>query len=328
VRKFRKSKFLALLVLSLLVVLPLMAGHESAEASGRRVRLIIGTGGVAGSYYPTGGALARVWTKYIDNVSVSAQSTGASIENTRLLEDGEIELGLTQTDLAEYAINAQHMFRTPSKHLTTIASLFAEHIMIFVDRDSDIKSVADLKGKRVSVGSQGSGGLVNSQQIFSLWGITFDDIRPLYLTNVDAVDRMKDGLLDAIFVTTASPNAAFQDLAISRNVRLLGFSDDDLARIRQEFPFFKDIVIPAGTYQGQEQDIKTVAVRAVLAVRDDLDEEIVYNLTKVLWENKKELSDMMVKLSEMDPEDPVQGITIGVHPGAVRYYKEKGVWKQ
>ncbi len=319
---------MSLFLLSCLAILSLMGGFNPAEAASKKVRLIIGTGGVAGSYYPTGGAMARIWTKYIDDVSVSAQSTGASIENTRLLEDGEIELALTQTDLAEYAVKGQHMFKTPSKHMMALASLFPEHIMIFVPQDSDIKTVADLKGKKVSVGSQGSGGLINSDQVFGQWGVTFKDITPLYLTNVDAVDRMKDGLLDAVFVTTASPNAAFQDLCVSKNVRLLSFTDEDLKNLTVKYPFFKIVTIPAGTYNGQEKDVKTIAVRAVLAVRDDLDENIVYNLTKSLWENKKELTEMMVKLSDMDPADPVKGVTIDVHPGSIKYYKEKGVWKQ
>lgn len=322
-----KKMYVVLFLLSCLVMFSLVTGFNPALAAAKKVRLIIGTGGVAGSYYPTGGAMARIWTKYIDDLSISAQSTGAAIENTRLLEDEEIELGLTQTDLAEYAIKGQHMFKTPSKHLMALASLFPEHIMIFVAEDSDIKSVADLKGRKISVGSQGSGGLINSAQVFGEWGITFNDFDPLYLTNVDAVDRMKDGLLDAVFVTTASPNASFQDLCVSKNVRLLTFSDDDLKNLTTKYPFFKIVTIPAGTYNGQKNDVKTIAVRAVLAVRDDLDESVVYNLTKVLWEHKKELTEMMAKMGDMDPDDPVKGVTIDVHPGAVKYYKEIGVWK-
>ena len=317
----------------IVAVLALLGGSilltpEITEASQGKYRLIIGTGGVSGSYYPTGGALARVWSKYIDDVSVSAQSTGASLENTKLLDKSEIELGLTQTDLIEYAVKGEEMFQKKYSNLQVIASLFPEHINIFVGKDSGINSIADLKGKKVSVGSQGSGGLVNSRQIFSIFGLTFKDIKPLYLTNIDAVDRMKDGLLDAIFVTTAAPNATYQDLCIARDVKVISFTKEELEKIISKYPFFREAVIPKDAYHGQDEDIHTVAVRAVIAVRDDMPEEVSYNLTKVMWEKRDELIEMMAKLKGMDPEYPVKGVTVPVHPGAVKYYKEAGVWKE
>lgn len=297
-----------------------------AEAANTH-QLIIGTGGVSGSYYPTGGALARVWTKYIDDVSASAQATGASLENTKLLDKAEIELGLTQTDLIQYAVSGEEMFTKKYSNLQVIASLFSEHIHLFVRRDSGIKTIADLKGKKVAVGSQGSGPLVNSRQIFEIFGVTFKDFTPLYLTNIDAVDRMKDGLLDAIFTTTAAPNATYQDLCIAKDVELYSFTEEELKKIVTRYPFFKEIVIPQDAYHGQNQDINTVAVRAVIAVRDDLSEDVAYNLTKVMWEKRGELVEMMAKLNQMDPEDPVKGVTVPVHKGSVKYYKEAGVWK-
>ena len=290
-------------------------------------RLVIGTGGIAGSYYPLGGAMARIWTQNLPNISVSAQATGASIENTKLMENGEIELGLTQNDLAEYAAKKQYMFDKEYKSLRAVATLFPEHIQIFVYKNSSIKTIADLSSNRVSVGSQGSGTLANCQQIFELFGVSFKDIKRFYLTNVDAVDRMKDGLLDAVFVTTSAPNAAFQDLALSKDVKLLSFTDDEIKKIVAKYPFFQKVVLTKGMYKGQTEDVTTVAVLAVLIARNDLDEQVVYNLTKTLWEKKDDLAVMMVKAKEMDPNNPVKGITIPLHPGAERYYKEIGKLK-
>ncbi len=300
---------------------------SNAWSQQKTYRLVIGTGGISGSYYPLGGAMASIWSKNLPNVKVSAQATGASIENTKLMENGEIELGLTQNDLAEYAAKKQYMFDKEYKSLRAVATLFSEHINIFVNKNSGIKTVADLKGKRVSVGSQGSGGLANSQQIFELYGLSFKDIKPFYLTNVDACDRMKDGLLDAIFVTTSSPNATFQDLAIAKEIQLLSFTDADIKKIIAKYPFFQRTVLAKNTYKGQMQDVTTVAVLGILIASKDLDEKVVYDLTKVLWEKKDDIGAIMVKAKEMQPNNPVGGITIPLHPGAERYYKETGKLK-
>lgn len=326
----RRGKRILVSILSVCVLLVgyLFMPANQANAADQKYRLIIGTGGVAGSYYPAGGALARVWTKYNADIIVSAQATGASLENTKLLDKGEIELGLTQTDLIEYARNGEEMFTKKYTNLCVLASLFPEHIQLFVRKDAEINSVSDLKGKTVSVGSQGSGGLVNARQIFGMYGLTFEDIKPLYLTNVDAVDRMKDNLLDAIFVTTAAPNAAFQDLCIAKDVKLISFSDEEINKIVTKYPFFQRVIIPKEAYHGQESDIQTVAVRAVIAVRDDMPEEVAYKLTKTMWEHRDELAEMMAKLGDMDPEDPVKGVTVPIHPGAIKFYKEIGVWKE
>lgn len=323
----RQSLLVALLVISLALVAcspsaPPSDGGQPAPP--RTARLIIGTGGVAGSYYPLGGAMARVWTSNIENVQVSAQSTGGSLENIRLLERGEIELCLIQNDIADYGFKGIHMFDRNFVKLQAVATLFPEEVQIFVPKGSDIKSVADMRGKRVSVGSQGSGGLVNSENLLDVWGMTMNDIRPLYLTNVDAVDRMKDGLLDAIIVTTGAPNAAFQDLAISKDIEVLPFSEADLDKIIAKYPFMQRGLLPAGSYRGQAQDLYLPVVQALVVASADLSEDIVYELTKALWEHRETLGEMMVRAKHMDPNDPLKGVTIPIHPGAERYYREVG----
>lgn len=138
---------------------------------------------------------------------------------------------------------------------------------------------------------------------------------------------MKDGLLDAIFVTTSSPNATFQDLAIAKEIQLLSFTDADIMKIIAKYPFFQKTVLAKNTYKGQMQDVTTVAVLGILIASKDLDEKVVYDLTKVLWEKKDDIGAIMVKAKEMQPNNPVGGITIPLHPGAERYYKETGKLK-
>lgn len=291
-------------------------------------RLIIATAGVSGSYYPFGGAIAKIWTsKLKDVVSVAAQATGGAIENTKLMENGEVELALTQNDLADYSWNKLHMFTKEYRKQRAVATLFPEVIHIFTLRSSGINSIEALKGKKISLSQQGSGGLVNSEQILGYYGLAVKDVQPFYLSNVDAVDRMKDGLLDAIFVTTGAPNATYQDLCFSKDVQLLSIPDKDVEKIIAKYPFYSKYTIPKGDYDKQTGDITAVTVQAVLIASIDLDAEVVYKLTKTLWENQPELVTAMAKAKFMDPKNPFKSVTIPLHPGAEKYYKEIGMIK-
>lgn len=315
-------------LLCALVMGCLLVAGISCAASAAPQRLIIATAGVSGSYYPFGGAVAKIWTEKLkDVVSVAAQATGGAVENTKLMEMGEVELALTQNDLAEYSWNAQYMFNKSYQKQRAIATLFPEVIHIFALRSSGIESFSDLKGKKISMSQQGSGGLVNSEQILGHFGITKADVDPLYLSNVDAVDRMKDELLDAIFVTTGSPNATYQDLCFAKDVRLLGIPEKDIEELVKEYPFYSKYIIPKSTYDKQTDDTATVTVQAVLIASIDLGEDLVYQLTKTLWENQKDLTAAMAKAQFMDPENPFKSVTIPLHPGAEKYYKEIGILK-
>lgn len=318
-----KKKALLIVMLACLVVV------QSARIAGAAPqRLIIATAGVSGSYYPFGGAIAKIWTsKLKDIVSVAAQATGGAIENTKLMESEEVELALTQNDLAHYSWNKHHMFAKEYRKQRAIATLFPEVIHIFTLRSSNVNSINDLRGKRISMSQQGSGGLINSEQILGHFGITDKDVNPFYLSNVDAVDRMKDELLDAIFVTTGAPNATYQDLCFSKDVKLLSIPDLDIEKIVEKYPFYSKYVLKKEEYDKQTEDTTTVTVQAVLIASVDLDEKLVYQLTKTLWENQKELVSAMAKAAYMDPMDPFKSVTIPLHPGAEKYYKEIGILK-
>ena len=320
-------------ILALVMVLALVGcGSPSANtdssdgnSGSEKHNLIIGTGGVGGTYYPLGGALASVWTKYLDNVTVSAQSTGASVENTQLLENGEVELALTQNDLAEYAVKGEYMFTKQYEKMQLIGRLYSEPIQVFVRNDSGIKSIADMAGKRISVSYPGSGANANAEQLLGVFGITVKDIKAEYPSNSDTADRMKDGLLDGMLTTTGAPNATFQEMCMSADCTLLSFSDEDCDKIIAQYPFFAKYTIPAGSYEGQTEDVQTLCVQSVLAVSSDLSEDLVYDLTKTLWENQTELSGMLSALSDLSVDNALDGITIDYHPGAVKYYKEIGM---
>lgn len=320
-------------ILALVMVLALVGcgspsgntDSSDGNSGSEKYNLIIGTGGVGGTYYPLGGALASVWTKYLDNVTVSAQSTGASVENTQLLENGEVELALTQNDLAEYAVKGEYMFTKQYEKMQLIGRLYSEPIQVFVRNDSGIKSIADMAGKRISVSYPGSGANANAEQLLGVFGITVEDIKAEYPSNSDTADRMKDGLLDGMLTTTGAPNATFQEMCMSADCTLLSFSDEDCDKIIAQYPFFAKYTIPAGSYEGQTEDVQTLCVQSVLAVSADLSEDLVYDLTKTLWENQTELSGMLSALSDLSVDNALDGITIDYHPGAVKYYKEIGM---
>lgn len=326
VKSYRKLLVAALIICIVLFMVGYV-GTASGE-SAKKYRLIIGTGGVGGTYFPLGGALARIWTKYLPDVNVTAQSTGASVENTKLIERGEIELGLTQNDLAEYAYNKKYMFDKEYKRMQAIARIFPEPIQVFVRKKAGIQSISDIKGKRVSVSYAGSGSTANCAQILEVFDITFGDIKAEHLGNPDAADRMRDRLLDAIFVTTGVPNAIFQEMAIAIDIDVLSFSDEELRKIKDTYPFFSKYILPANTYEGQTAEAQTVSVHAILVCQKELDEDLVYNLTKTMWEKREELGGMLAAAKHLDPENPLLGITIDVHPGARKYYEETGMWKK
>ena len=298
---------------------------SDSEQTASTVNLILGSGGVGGTYYPLGGALAQVWNDNLEGVSVSSQSTGASVENTVLIENGEIELGLTQNDLAEYAVKGEYMFDKQYEKMKVIGRLYSEDIQVFVREDSGINSISDMAGKRISVSYPGSGANANAEQILGVFGITVDDIQAEYPSNSDTADRMRDGLLDGMLTTTGAPNATFQEMCMSTPVKLLSFTDEEIDKIIEQYPFFAKKTLPAGTYEGQTEDVQTVCVQSILVVSEDLSEDLVYDLTKTMWEHSGELSGMLSCLNDFSLEKALDGITTEYHPGAIKYYQEVGI---
>lgn len=287
---------------------------------------ILATGGTGGTYYPFGGAIANIWNTKIDGMNVTAQSTGASAENLRLISKGEAEFGIVQNDVMDYAYNSSDMFEGQSlPNLATIGTLYPEVIQIAASKASGITSVGDLRGKRVSVGDAGSGVEFNSKQILSAWGMTFEDIRKSNLSFKESSDALQNGTLDACFVTAGVPNAALQELALTAGLVLVPVDGAFAIELMKRHSFYTQVTIPAGTYQGQADDVTTVSVKATLAVNAKLDEDVVYELTKALFENQAELATAHAKGREISAAQAVTGVSVPFHPGAEKYYREKGL---
>ncbi|WP_082050427.1 TAXI family TRAP transporter solute-binding subunit [Risungbinella massiliensis] len=319
------SVFLALL-LSFAMVLVGCSG--STNAGGDPQQLTLATGGTSGTYYALGSGISKILTDKA-KLNTNNQSTGASVENMRLLSNGEVQIAFTQSDILNYATNGTEMFKTQGaiKNLKALANLYPETVQIVVPANSSVKTVQDLKGKRVSVGAGGSGTELNAKQILEVHGIKFEDLQVQRLSFGDSVAAIKDGKLDAAFVTAGTPTAAVTELGATNGVRILNVEDEFFQKLSQKYPFYTQVTIPGNTYKGQDTDVKTVAIQAMLVVSDEMSEEMVYNITKSLFDNLETLGTIHAKGKEVKLENALKGFSEEVHPGAMKYFNEKGVTK-
>jgi TRAP transporter TAXI family solute receptor len=289
--------------------------------------LVLATGGTAGTYYPFGGAMAKIWNSKIKDMNVTAQTSGASGENVRLINKKEVELALVQSDTLDFAFNAKEAFKEPLKGMSVIATLYPEIVQVVVRADSPMKTFADLKGKKVGVGAPGSGTEANFRQLMDAYGMKKEDVNGQYLSFSESAEAFKDKHIDAFIVTAGIPNAAIMDISTQNEVRILTIPADITTKMIKKYPFLAAVKVPANTYKGLAADVPTVAVNAVLIAGNQLKEGMVYNLTKALFENQTELASAHAKGKELSIKYAVQGVSIPFHPGAVKYYKEKGLMK-
>jgi len=314
-----------LLVLALVFVAFLGCGQQ------KTYQFSLATGGTTGTYYPLGTAFAKVITEYVDGVEVEARSTGASVANINLIKDGQADLAFVQNDIAYYAYNGVTLdaFKDkPVKNIRGIMALYPEHIQIVTLAGSGINSVADLKGKKVAVGAPGSGVEANAKQILEIYGLTFDDLALAdHVSFKDAVAKLKNNQLDAAFLTAGYPTAAVKELASTKAIKLIPIDDEHAKMLSEKYPFYVQDVIPAGTYEGLNEDVKTVAVKAIMIGRADIPDDIVYKMVKAILDHKDEIAEAHAKGKLIGGQNAVDGMSIPWHPGAEKYFKEAGLLK-
>lgn len=305
----------------LVCVISLIAGC-SGNGAGNKF-LNIATGGTAGTYYPLGGAMAEILNNNIEGMNASAQSTGATVANINMLQDGSVDLAIVQNDITYYAANGIEMFKDKKiDSLRGIATLYPETCQIITMADSGIKTVEDLKGKRVAVGAMGSGAEANARQILEAYGITYDDIDEQFLSFSEAANALKDNNVDAGFVTAGYPTAAVQDIASQAAIRLLPIEADKADALVAKYPFYTKIVIPAGTYGGFEEDTPAVSVMAMLICTDQIDEQMGYDITKALFTNLERIKAAHAVGTQITKEGATQGMPIEMNAGADKFFKE------
>jgi uncharacterized protein len=300
------------------------AGPARAQAKFFR----IGTGGTGGTYYPVGGMIANAISG--DKINVSAVSTAGSVANVNGIVGGAMESGFSQADVNFWAYTGTGLYEGKPKveELRAICHLFPEHVHITARKGLGAKSVADLKGKRVSLLEIGSGSLVNSRAILAAYGMSEKDIKPEYLNQAQSAEKMKDGSVDAFIQTTGYPQGTLVELATTNGIELVPIDGPPADKLREQFKFFSADVIPAGTYK-DVPETKTLVVGAQWVTTSKQPEDVVYEVTKALWSDKARaaLDVGHAKGKSILKANALQGLGIPLHPGAEKFYKEAGLLK-
>ncbi len=311
-------------IISILVVAVMMLSVLTACGGGEggSSKMLMATGGTSGTYYGFGGAVAQMLGSETD-ISVTAVATGASKENIQNIDAGNNQLGIVQNDVMDYAYNGTNTFAEDGavSSFRTVAGLYAEQVQI-VTMDPEIKSVADLAGKSVSIGAAGSGVYYNAIDVLGAYGLTEEDIDAQYLSFADSAESVKDGKIQAAFITAGAPTTAITELATSNDVYLVPIDDEHADALIEACPYYTVCTIPAGTYESQAEDIQTVTVKATLIVAESASEDDVYTLTKAIFENVDSIAH--AKNVELNLDNAVEGISVPFHAGAAKYFAEQG----
>ncbi|GIN97838.1 C4-dicarboxylate ABC transporter substrate-binding protein [Siminovitchia terrae] len=281
----------------------------------------IATGGTGGTYYPLGGDFAN-FIKKATGIETNAITSSASTENMELIKKGKAEIAFTQMDIATYAIEGTKMFKEKVDNIEGMGVLYPEAIQLVTTEKSGIHSVADLKGKNVSVGESESGTLANAEQILEMYGMSLDDVKASDLSFDDSMAGMQDGTIDAAFITATTPTGAVEGLAATDKVTIVPIDHDKIAALIKKYPYYSKETIKKGTYDAKN-DIHTVAVQAMLVVNSDLSDDLVYEMTKAIYENTDKIGHEKGK--QISAKHALDRMTIELHPGAKKYFDEKGI---
>ncbi|WP_295865617.1 TAXI family TRAP transporter solute-binding subunit [uncultured Oscillibacter sp.] len=281
------------------------------------------TGGDQGTYYGFGGVLAGKVGEST-STTVTAITSGGSQANIEAMEAGDAQLGFVQSDVMAYAYNGTNLFDgSKIDTFSTVADLYMEQVQI-VTLDANIKSVADLKGKNVSIGAAGSGVYYNAIDVLGAYGLTENDIKPTFQSFGDSTEALQDGKIDAAFVVAGAPTTAVTSLAATKPVYLVSLDDEHIDALIAESPYYSKNIISKDAY-GTPEDVTTVAVGAVVIARDDVSEADVYNFLYGIFENLDAITAAHAKGAELNLEFAASVTAVPYHPGAAKYFAEKGI---
>ena len=301
----------------------LCAGCGSREPP---VFVTVLTGNTSGVYYPLGVGLSQLFRTAIPEANVSVQATAASAENLRLLEAERGELAFTLGDVLTDAWegNADAGFTTPLRKVRAVATIYPNYVQIVASADSDVRTLADLRGSRISVGAPGSGTELNARAIVRAAGLSYDDFSKVeYLSFSESVELIKNRQLDITLQSAGLGVASLRDLAASIRIVVVPIPADVVRNVGR--PVYQPAVIPAGTYDGQLEAVETASIRNVLVTHDNVPEDVVYRMTKAMFENLDQLAAAHVAAEGISLEGAVRNLAVPLHPGAAAYYRESGL---
>ena len=320
--------FVVCLIAALTAVSPLLAQQVSSD-SYKIDRLVtflaMGTGATTGTYFPLGNAFANVWSTRLEHVSVMSHSTSGSIENINLMHRRELDLAIAQSDVVASAINGSGAFTgKPCPQLRVLMSLYPEVVQLVVLADSDIQTIAQLRGHKVIVGAPGSGNVITSLALMSAFGIAAGDFEPVYISYDEALQAMERRDYDAAIIIAGTPTRMISELQRRVPIRILSLSSSETASITTSLPYLAALSLPAATYAGQTEPVTTVALMAMLVASSRLSDDLAGNLCQTIFDNLDYLKKIHERARDVSIDTIMNGVPEGyAHPGALRFYNER-----
>ncbi|RAI01537.1 C4-dicarboxylate ABC transporter substrate-binding protein [Acuticoccus sediminis] len=303
---------------------------SALPASAQDKFVTIGTGGVTGVYYPTGGAICRLVNRgrRDHGIRCSAESTGGSVYNVNTLRAGELDFGVAQSDVQYHAYHGDAQFADagPFEGLRSVFAIHPEPFTIVVRADSDINTFEDIKGKRVNVGNPGSGQRDTMEIVMAAYGITMDDLAlATELKGAEMAQALCDGNIDVMMYVVGHPAAAIQEAANSCDVKLVSVTGEPIDKLVADNPYYRVATIPGGMYKGNPDEITTFGVGATLVTSTDVPDDVVYNVVKAVFDNFAQFKQLHPAFENLKEEEMISdSLSAPLHPGAEKYYKERG----
>lgn len=321
----KRKLILVLVVLSTILLVSAGCGGPGQETTTTTTqRISVATGGTGGTYYPYGGTIASIINKYVPSLEASAEVTGASVENSRLIEQNEAQLALVMDDVVYHALHAEGAFDHVIE-LRTLFEMYPHFFHIAVHDGSPIKTLDDLAGKKVSVGAPGSGTETMTNQVFEALGLTYDKFEVFRLSFTENTEALRDHVIDAGVWSVGPPTSSIMDLATTHKIRILNFDEQQLATVSEKYPYYLSMTLKGGTYQGLDDDVTAPSNWNSVVVSKDMPEEQAYEIVKAIFEHKDELEQVYTGASWTTPENTLEFAIAPLHPGAVRYFQETGL---
>jgi TRAP transporter TAXI family solute receptor len=297
------------------------ATSDDKKLAGQYVTVL--TGGSSGVYFPLGGAMAKIFQDKL-GATATSQSTGASAENAKKLNQKKAELGFLMGDTAADAYKGEDSFAESGaqENLRAVAALYPNYLQIVALKESGIEKITDLKGKAVAVGAPGSGTEISARRVLEAYGLSYEDVNEDFLSFSEGVEGIKNGTVDAVVISSGLPNSGILELATTKEVKIIEIEASIIEKLAEKYPAFFASSVPSGTYTGLDKEVSTIAVNNVLMTHKDVSEEMVYELTKAIFENVQVLKDTHNAAKNIALEDAQNGLPAPLHPGAEKYYKE------
>ncbi len=316
-------KRVLLLILALLVILSGCAGNAE-----KKVAVNIPTAATTGALYPLGSSLAKLWNSELDYVKANAQASNGGIENLNLLQAGEAQVSMAVTSITYESYKGEGTFEgRPNEKLRIVTGLYYNPNQVVVRKETGIDGLKDIAGKNFASGAPGSTTEVETKLHLKEAGVDYPDgLKVQFVGFTEAIDLMRNRQLDGVWIMAGLPTAAVTEITATAGGKLIPIEEDVIAKLREKYPWYARYTIPAGTYEGQGEEIVTSAIKMVIFTSADLPEDLIYDLTKTFWENIDTLKETNNALKGMKIEDAVTDLAgLPLHEGAIKYYKEAGL---